>query len=359
MSTLDKMQLDNLITQLVERGASDLVLSIGSPAMLKIGDTLVPANDEILTAIKIEELVFILITAEQKELLIKQKSLVFSYTFDNGLRFKINLFYQKNSLAASLRFIVPNVPQLKDLGLPRQVEEVFEFKSGLVILCGPQGSGRSTTMAAVVEHLNQTQALRIITIEEPVEVMLMNKKSIIQQREVGRDTPNFNVGLEDCLDSDVEVVAVTQVSSKEELEKILELTQQGKLVLAITNGNSVYDVLLKLIDLFSEEEQGRIRDLLSRALQMIICQRLVPGGGEKKGTYLMVPEILFKTEAVRLSIQDNKLNQINNILRTSAQQGMVSFEQSLAVLVKNGAIETADALPYVKNDADFRQLVNE
>lgn len=361
-STIDKLQFNNLLTQLVEQGASDLYLSMGSPAMLKIGNQLVPtslaesgqASQEILTAIKIEELVFPLITSEQKKLLLKEKSLIFSRTFENGLRFKINIFYQKESLAAGLRFIPPNIKSIKELGLPKQIEKIFDLKSGLVVIAGPVNAGKSTTLSALVEFLNLNQELRIVTLEQPIEFIFTNKKSIIQQREIGRDTPNFEQGLDDCLESSLDVVVVSQIETQQEIEKILELAQQGRLVLVGVSANSVLDVITKLVAFFEQAEQGRIRGILSQVLKAIVCQQLVPN---KNGSLIVVPEILFQTEAVRLAIQDNKLNQINNILRTSAKQGMVLFEQSLASLVKQGEIGEQKAMEHVNDQEGFKQMI--
>jgi twitching motility protein PilT len=322
--------------------------------MLKIANQLLPASDEILTANKIEELVMSLITAEQKELLLKEKSLVFGYTFTNGLRFKINLFYQKGSLAAGLRFISPHIMTIQELGLPKSIERIIELKSGLVIISGPINSGKSTTLSAIIEYLNANQQLRIVTLEKPIEFIFTNQKSIVQQREVGKDTPSFKEGLKDCVESSLDVVAISQVENKDEVEQILELAQQGRLVLFNTNANSVSEVILKLLSFFDEEEHGHMRGILSRVLQAVVCQQLV---SNKNGALVVVPEILFHTEAVRLAIQDNKLNQINNILRTSIQQGMISFEQSLAGLVKQGIVTEEEALKHVEDRESFRQMV--
>ncbi len=358
MSSLDKLQFDNLLTQVIEQGASDLYLSMGNPPMFKIADQLVPASQDILTAVKIEEFVFPLITPEQKSLLIKEKALVFSHTFASGLRFKINLFYQKGSLAASLRFIPPNIRTIKEIGLPKQVERIFDLESGLIIIAGPVSSGKTVTTVALIEHLNTHKQLRIVTLEKPIEFIFVNKKSIIQQREIGSDTPSFLEGLTDCLETDLNVIVVSQIESREEAEKVLELAQQGRLVIINLTADSVLAAITKLIAFFDDSEQGRIRAILSQVLQAIICQKLIPGAPDKNKGLIVVPEILFQTNAVRNSIQDNKLDQIKNILRISAKQGMVSFEQSLASLVKQGEIAEKEALEYVADKEEFKQMLN-
>lgn len=363
-SSIDKLQFDNLLTQLVEQRASDLYLSMGSPPMLKIANQLTPAgpssgeaSQEILTTVKIEELIFSLITPEQKETLLKEKSLIFSHTFENGLRFKIDVFYQKGSLAASLRFIPAKIRSIKELGLPRQIEKIIELESGLIIVSGPINSGKSTTLSAIVEYFNTAKQLRIVTLEKPIEFIFTNQKSIIQQREIGKDTPSFKEGLEDCLETSLDVVVISHLESKEEVEKTLELAQQGRLILITINANSVLESVLNLLSFFSANEQANIRNILSRVLQAVICQKLIPSIRDQKTSLVIMPEILFHTEAVRLAIQDNKIDQINNILRTSAKQGMVSFEQSLASLVKQGEVTQEEAIQHVSDKEEFRQMI--
>ena len=355
MSTLDKIQFDNLLSQLVEQGASDLFLSVGSPPIFKVANQLVPADQGILTAVKIEELIFPLLTVGQKDKLIKEKALIFSYTFASSLRFKINLFYQKGCLAAELRFVQPAVKSIKELGLPKQVEKITDLNNGLIIISGPFNSGKTTTLAAIIEHLNITKQLRIVTLEEPIEFIFTNKKSIIQQREVGSDTPSFVEGLDDCLEANLDALVVSQIETKQEMKKILTLAEQGRLVLAATSANSAAEAVAKLIAFFDKDEKERAQNVLSQVLKAIICQKLIIN---RKGEFVVVPEILLQTDAIISSIRENKLNQIGNILRTSAEQGMISFEQSLASLVKQGEVTQQEALKHIDDQAEFRQMVN-
>ncbi len=354
MSTLEKIQFENLLVQLAEQGGSDLHLSVGSPARLRLADELRPVSEDVLTNIKIEELIFPLLTAEQKEMLLKEKALIFGRTFPNGLRFKINLFYQKGSLSADLHFISPTPRTIKELGLPRSVEHLAELEKGLVIITGPYRAGKTTTAVAILEHINSSRPAEIVTLEAPIEFILTSKVGLIQQREVGVDTANLVEGLKDCLEASADVIMASPIESKEEVEALLELAEQGKLVLAVTSANSVLDVITKLLTYFNEEEQKRVRSILSRVLQAVIFQDLVLN---KNNNWLVVPEILCHTEAVRLSIQDNKLHQINNIIKTSAAEGMISFEQSLAGLVKQGEVTLKEALKHVEDKTGFKQMV--
>ena len=233
--------------------------------------------------------------------------------------------------------------------MPDGVKELIDTEQGLVFVSGPINSGKSTTLSAMVNYLNSHKELRIVTLEKPIEFIYTNQKSIVQQREVGKDTPSFKEGLEDCLEASLDVVAVSQIESKIEAEKILELAQQGYLVLVLAGANSALDVILKILSLFDGEEQARTRIILSQVLRAIICQKLIVN---KQGGYTMLPEILINNDAVRLSIVDNKLNQINNILNTSVSQGMISFKQALEQSVKQGIITRSKAAEYLeKNEA--------
>ncbi|MBU4360709.1 Flp pilus assembly complex ATPase component TadA [Patescibacteria group bacterium] len=331
----DKLKFDDLLTQLVKQGASDLYLTSGKPAMFKIVDEFKPANNEILTNEKIEQYFLPLMNVEQKKVLQIQKSLVFGQTFSNGLRFKINLFYAHNFLAADLHFISPIVKDIKELGLPSKVEEIANISSGLVVLSGPFHSGKTTTATAILEYLNNAKFLKIITLEKPIGIVLTSKKSIIQQREIGFDTPDLKTGLRDCLITNLDAVLVSGFENKLELELILELAEQGKTVFLITSAVSVLDTLAKFLALFGEDERPRIANVLSRTLQAVVCQKLIKN---KKNNWLVVPEILVHNQAVQSSIAENKVQQLDNIIRTSAKFGMISFEQSLSALKEQGEI---------------------
>ncbi len=354
MGTLDKMQFQNLLIQLAEQGASDLYLTVGKPPLLKIVNELRPANDQVLTTSKIEELVLPLLNKDQQKKLKEKMSLLFGHTFESGLRFKINIFYQKNFLAADFHFISPHIETLRNLGLPAQLEKIVYWEKGLVVITGPYKSGKTTTAVSLLEHVNQTRQEKIVSLEEPTEIIMTGKKSVIQQREVGADTPSLKVGLEDCLNTSAEVIMVEGVRNKEEMELVLNLTDQGRLVLLLLDANSVLDAVTKIFAYFSDSERKRIQEVFARAIKAILCQKLIV---DAANNYLVVPEILFTSEAVKLSIADGKLNQVNNIIRTSANQGMVTFEQSMAKLVRAGKISHEKALNNIEDKQAFKSLI--
>ncbi|HPI66972.1 MAG TPA: ATPase, T2SS/T4P/T4SS family [bacterium] len=356
MTALDKIQFENLLTQIVEQGGSDLYLSAGSLPMVKIINDLRPIGEEILTGLKIEELILPLLTVEQKSFLVANKALIFGHTFDNGLRFKINLFYQKDSLAADLHWVMANIKNFKQLGLPLAAEGLTQLNKGLVAITGPYQAGKTTTVMSWLEEINNNQEVKIITLEEPIEYVLVSKKSIVQQREIGKDTPSFAAGLKDCLESNAEVIMVSRLENKEEMILALELAEQGRLVIVITSADSVVTTLMKFLSFFKEEEKQHYQEILARTLGAVVCQRLVKA---RNNNFVLAVELLWQNETVRLCIEDNKLNQINNVLRTSAGQGMISLEQSLINLVKEGQVSLEEAVKLVEDKDGFLRRAGE
>ena len=356
MSTFDKIQFENLLALIPEHGASDLHLSAGAQPILRVGEELVAGSEEILTSLKIEEIILPILTEPQKIYLSEKRALMFGYTFPNGLRFKINLFYQKNSLAADLHYIAGTIKKFKDLGLPILVDKIAEINEGLVIITGHFQAGKTTTAMSLVEYLNEIKQMKIITLEEPIEFILANERGLIQQREIGRDTPSFIDGLKDCLEANVEVVVATRIENKEEAMLILELAEQGRLVVAVTSANSVVSFLTKMFSFFDESEKERFQIIFSNTLKVVICQKLVP---DKNGQLILVPEIMFNNEAVRLAIINNKLNQVNNIIRTSGEENMISFEQSLAAFVRKGQITLDQAMKHTEDPEELKRKMAE
>ncbi len=340
MSSINKLQFESLLTQLIEQGAADLYLSAGNFPLMRVAGNLTPLNQEILTGNAIEELLLPLIAPEQINLLKENKALIFSHSFANDLRFKINLFYQKGSLAADLHYIDNHLKSIGELDLSVNIEQIANINQGLVIVAGPFHSGKTTTAMAILEQINQTKEFKIVTLEEPIEYFLTNAKSIVQQREVGLDTPFLKEGLKDALKVNADVVFVAETTEKEEFELVLELAEQGRLVITVITAGSSLDVLIKIFSYFNIEEKLRFREIFSRVLRVVVCQKLLLGLDKKM---IVANEVLVNNDAVRLSIQSEKLNQINNILRTSLDSGMISFEQTIDQLLKSGKISPEEA----------------
>lgn len=354
MSSVNKLQFESMLISMVEQGGSDLHLTAGNFPMMRVVGNLTALNQEILTGNSIEELLLPLLNLEQNNLLKQNKAIILSYSFSNGLRFKINLFYQKGSLAADLHHISSHLKPLNELGLSVNIEQVANINQGLLIVAGPFQSGKTTTAMAILEQINQIKEAKILTLEEPIEYFLTNAKSIIQQREVGRDTPSLKEGLRDALKVNADVIFITEISDKEEFELILELAEQGRLVITVITAESSLSVLMKIFSYFNIEEKIRFREIFSRVLKVVICQKLLVGLDNKM---VVANEILINNDAVRLSIQSEKLNQINNILRTSLDTGMISFEQTISQLVKSGQISAEEAHKHSEETRELERLL--
>lgn len=354
MSSGNKLQFENMLTQVVEQGGNDLYLSAGNFPLMRVSGNLTPLNQEVLTGNSIEELLLPLITPEQNNLLKQNKSLILSHSFTNGLRFKINLFYQKGNLAADLHYIDSRLKSIGELELSVNIEQIANINQGLVIVAGPFHSGKTTTAMAILEQINQTKDVKIVTLEEPIEYFLTNAKSIIQQREVGLDTPCLKEGLKDALRVNADVVFITETTDKEEFEFILELAEQGRLVITVVTAESSLGVLIKIFSYFNIEEKLRFREIFSRVLKVIVCQKLLLGLDKKM---VVANEVLINNDAIRLSIQSEKLNQINNILRTSLDSGMISFEQTINHLLEIGKISSEEAHKHTEESRELEKLV--
>lgn len=354
MSSINKLQFDNLVTQLVEQGGSDLHFSAGNFPMARIKGNLLPLANEVLTGLNVEEFILPLLNEEQKKRLADNKSLIFGYTFNNNLRFKINLFQQKDSLAADLHFIDGRIRGLKELGLPDVVSQLTGLNSGLLIIAGTFKSGKNTTAAAMIEQINAGREAKILTLEEPIERLFTGNRAIIQQREIGRDTPSMIDGLKDATEANEDVLFVAEVKSREEINVVLELAEQGRLVIVLTSADSCLDVLVKFFSYFSTDERSRFTDLFSRTLRAIICQKLLKS---QNGDLVLASEVLINNNAVRLAIEGERLNQIDNILRTSVVEGMRTMEASLAELVKSGKLDINEALKNANDKEMLKRMI--
>lgn len=354
MPAADQLTLQRILGTVAERNASDLHLTVGSPPVMRIDTKLIPmAEEPVVSSQFIERVVDLILTEEQKAELAAKREVVIAYDFTRNTRFRVDVFYQKGLLAATLRFIGGTVKPLKELGLPPIVEAFTKLVQGIVIVSGPFGSGRTTTLAALVNAINRTRAEYILTIEKPIEYVFVNDKSIVEQREVGRDTPSFEQALASVTDEDVNVVVASEIGSADVVRSILTVAESGRLVLATIGTDSVLRTLEKLVKFFPESEQEQVRLQLASNLQGIICQRLLPqvGGGQ-----VAAAEILVATPPVRAVIKDGMFHQTTNIIQTSREEGMISLDRSLVELIKRGSVGLQDALRYASDKQVVRQL---
>jgi twitching motility protein PilT len=354
LRTNEQIEINRILTSVAEYNASDLHLSVGNVPTVRIDGELTPLREEkVITPDFLEKLKLFLLDERQKEILENERDIIFSYNFQNRIRFKINLFYQEGYLSASLRLITSDIKTLVELGLPKAVEQVTKLNKGLVIVCGPFGSGRTSTLAAILNEINNNRSEHILTIEKPIEYVFMDNRSIVEQREVGRDTHSFEKALKSAFQEDVDVIMVGDLNNKAVMKSALDLAEGGRLVFGGMGTDSSIKTIEKLINSFDAQEQQQARVQLSEALAGIIVQRLLPRVG---GSRILVAEILIPTSPVRAVIREGNLLQLNNVLQTSREEGMISLDRSLAELVKTGEILLDSALQYAVDKNNLKML---
>ncbi len=354
METQQLATLNRILVTAVKQQASDLHLVMGKQPVMRVDGKLVSLEtEEVLTADWLKQLAAELLNDEQKAALNQNKEATFIYELENQFRFKVNVFFQRGYLSISWRLIPAKVKTLAELGLPSAVNQFVRLKRGLVIVAGPFGSGRTATIAALLEEINKTRAEHIITIERPIEFLFANKKSIIEQREVGQDTKSFLAALEDSQEEDVDVLMVEEMDEPAVLASVLDLANAGALIFGAMNTDSVGQTLEKMIFSFQSFERERIKNLLANALAGIIAQRLLPKVG---GGMVLAAEVLISNLAVKSLIREDKIKQLKSVLQTSGGEGMITLERSLAELAKQGLIARETALAYAASKEDFNSF---
>jgi len=336
MDTQTKIFFEKLLMAVVENKALGLHFSVGNPPILKIDGGLKPLDGKtVLSNEGIKDFVYSFLSKEEQAKLEKNKEITVVHNFKPQLRFKVNIFYQKNSLAASFRFISTEIKNLAELGLDQISKILTKFPKGMIIISGPFGSGKSTITAGIVETINITSSKHIITLEDPIEFIFTNKKSIIEQRQVGQDVKSFKQGLEFLEEESIDVVVTSEINNSDAVHQALELAQSGRLVIFQATADSGIQTLEKIIELFMGDEKQLARDLLSENLVAVINLHLLKkvGGGN-----ILVPEILIGNSAVRSIIKKGSFIQLQNILQTGGAEGMVPFKKSLIDLAKNNVI---------------------
>jgi len=342
MSVSQELTIKNILTDAVKRGVSDIHFSVGNNPILRIDDVLIPLDDQaVITQEFMQELVDFLLDDNQKNKLLTNREIVLAYNFDNKLRFKINIFYQRGFLSVSLRYIPQQVPTLESLKLNSLLFDLVKNKNGLIIVSGPFGSGRSTTVAALIEEINRQRREYIITIEDPIEYIFNNNKSIIEQREVGLDTNSYEEALKYFEEEDGDILFLEEMNKPEVIPAVLEIARGSSLVFSTISADSASNTIARILDMFPAYDQERIRDLLATALRAVICQKVIPKIG---GGVVVVQEVLVTNEAIKSVIANGNIVGLDDIIQTSRSEGMVSFNYSLAKLVEAMEISRADAL---------------
>jgi twitching motility protein PilT len=349
------LKIELLLEQVIKLDASDLHLQAGTPPMLRIDGSLKPVDDAPnLDEETLEKLVFSILDEDQKEILVKDKEVDFSFAFGDYGRFRVNAFHEKGNLAAALRLIPTKIRTLEELGMPKVVDSFTEFPRGLVLVTGPTGSGKSTTLAGMISKINSNKALHIVTIEDPIEYQHTSKKSIVVQREIHYDTYSFGAALRSSLRQDPDVVLIGEMRDLETIAAAITIAETGHLVLATLHTNSAAQSIDRMIDVFPPHQQQQIRVQLASMLQGVCAQRLIPmiGGGR-----IAAAEVLVVTPAVRNIIREGKTHQIDAVIQTGAEHGMQSMDKTLVGLVQTGKITYDEAKNYAVDPKELDRLM--
>lgn len=338
------MNIQQLLELTVQRNASDLHLSVGFPPILRINGELVPIPGEIpATYEQIESLITSMITAEQKKMFEENLELDISFELEGRARFRVNIYKQKGYTAAALRLIPFRIPALEEIGLPQVVNKLTELKQGFILVAGPTGHGKSTTLASFIQKINQTRAAHVITIEDPIEYVYPAGKSLIDQREMYKDTRTWTNALRAALREDPDVVLIGEMRDLETIAAAMTIAETGHLVFATLHTNSAAQSVDRIIDVFPEIQQPQIRLQLAATIEAVLSLRLLPTIEPGR---ILASEILFATPAVRNIIREGKSYLIDNVIETSAEYGMQMLEKSLVDLVKVGKISSDVALRF-------------
>lgn len=348
-------RIEILLEEVIKKKASDLHLQVGLPPMLRIDGSLVPVvSAEALSEESVESLLFSILDEDQKQILLKDKEFDFSFAFGDLGRFRVNAFHERGNLAAALRLIPNEILTADQLGLPPIMSKFTEYPRGLVLVTGPTGSGKSTTLAALVHKINAERSCHIVTIEDPIEFTHKSNKSVIVQREVHYDTFSFSAALRSALRQDPDVVLIGEMRDLETIAAAITIAETGHLVFATLHTNSAAQSIDRMIDVFPPHQQPQIRSQLSNILMAICSQRLVPSIG---GGRIAAAEILIGTPAVRNIIREGKSHQLDAVIQTGAEFGMQSMDKTLVNLIHAGTISYDEARNFAVDIDELDRLM--
>ncbi len=354
-STTNTPKIETLLEECVRRNASDLHIQYGLPPILRVDGALTPvAGVNSLNEDTIRNLIFATLDEEQQKILLKDKEFDYSFAFGDVARFRVNAFHERGKLAAAFRLIPNQIKNITELGMPAIVETFADFPRGLVLVTGPTGSGKSTTLAALVNKINQEKSTHIITIEDPIEFTHKSQRSVIVQREVHYDTFSFAAALRSVLREDPDVVLIGEMRDLETIQAAITIAETGHLVFATLHTNSAAQSIDRMIDVFPAHQQPQVRSQLSNILMAVCAQRLVPALG---GGRVVAAEIMVANSAIRSLIRDGKTHQIDTAIQTGADQGMQTMDRTLAKLIQTGVISYDSAREYAVDINELDRLV--
>lgn len=330
------LDLNELLARMVELDGSDLHITVGMPPVLRINGKLIPTDNPRLTPRDTKEMVYSILRQDQREKLEREWEYDFAYALPGVARFRVNAYFQRDSLGAAFRHIPVDIKSFEELGLPKLLPEFCKKPRGFVLVTGPTGSGKSTTLASMVDFINSTQEVHVITIEDPIEYLHQHRKSVINQREVGADTHSFANALKYILRQDPDVIMIGEMRDLETIAAALTAAETGHLVFATLHTQDAAQTIDRVIDVFPPYQQQQVRIQLAGTLQGIISQQLLPTPDGK--SRVVACEVLVPTPGIRNMIREGKTHQLMSAMQAGQQYGMVTMDQSLADLHKRGLV---------------------
>ncbi len=351
---IDDLHIDDLVREAAERRASDLHLSVGLPPCFRVDGKIVRGDYPPLMANQIQRIIYDILTTDQIQWFEKTRELDFSYGVKDVGRYRVNVYRQRGSVAAALRAIPDQIPSFEALRLPPVIRELTKKHSGLILVTGPTGSGKSTTIASMIDAINSEEELHIITIEDPIEYLHRHKRAMVNQRELNTDTDSFENALRAVLREDPDVILVGEMRDLETIAAALTLAETGHLVFGTLHTRNAPQTIDRVIDVFPPHQQDQVRVQLSNTLEAVIAQQLLPriGGGR-----IAAIEVLIATSAVRNLIREGKTYQIYSAIETGSQHGMQGMDKTLAELYKSGLVTYEDAAQRAIDPENFRRFL--
>lgn len=354
MAVEHSIDMMTILRTAAERNATDIHLQAGVPPILRIQKRLVALGTERLTPERVEELMFPIMSDQQKTFYRQNMEYDFSYGIKGLARFRINVFRQRETMAAALRKIPYDIPALESLGVPPAALEFPKLNRGFVLVTGPTGHGKSTTLASVIDRINRDRQTHIITLEDPIEYLFQHKQSIVVQRELGTDTHSFANALRSCLREDPDVILVGEMRDLETIGAALTAAETGHLVFATLHTNSAAQTIDRIIDVFPPYQQQQIKTQLAGVLSAVMTQQLLVR--KNNDGLVLAAEVLLATPAVKNLIREGKAYQIPSIMQTNTSMGMMTMDQSLVNLVSRGAISYEQALDHAFDPREVQRL---
>lgn len=351
---IEEAHIDDLLREACERGASDLHLSVGLPPMLRVDGSLVRTEFRPIAPTDTQRLIYDILTTDQIQWFEKTRELDFSYGMKNVGRFRVNVYRQRGSVGAAFRSIPDQIPTFEQLGLPVILRDLCRKHSGLILVTGPTGSGKSTTIACMIDAINVDNAVHIMTIEDPIEYLHRHKRAMINQRELNTDTDSFENSLRAVLREDPDVILIGEMRDLETIAAALTLAETGHLVFGTLHTRNAPQTIDRVIDVFPPHQQDQIRVQLSNTIEAVVAQQLLPriGGGRCCAT-----EVLIATAAIRNLIREGKTYQIYSALETGAQFGMQTMDKVLAELQKTGKVGHEEAIARAIDRENFTRFL--